>query len=283
MSGSMITYVAIIFMFVINSSSSSLREKMLPRQKRAELCDTLPGGECVATKKGCWDTGKEVYLLTRWKSLCTSDPSKRYCCIDAGNGGTFGDPHFTTFDGRSYVFEGLCWYTQVKDCSNPTPDFEIAAKFTARDDTEEFKTKITAFMLTVGKEYVKVDGLRLTTGYTDGFEVGPRRIKIEEGEGKVTLEFTLKDTAFTVEWTLRRHVLNVFLTGSDYHGKLCGLLGNYDGDKTNDFMKPDGSIVQDVTEFGESWKSLDLMCDYWLGNSFTMAEKNGGFPAAVTA
>ncbi|XP_006822172.1 BMP-binding endothelial regulator protein-like isoform X2 [Saccoglossus kowalevskii] len=77
----------------------------------------------------------------------------------------------------------------------------------------------------------------------------------------VILHFTSKNTTFTLEWTLGKHQLDVSATGSDYNGKLCGLMGNSDGNPGNDFQKPDGSYVKDVIEFGESWKVNDKVCN----------------------
>uniref|UniRef100_A0A4X2KA21 VWFD domain-containing protein n=1 Tax=Vombatus ursinus TaxID=29139 RepID=A0A4X2KA21_VOMUR len=40
-----------------------------------------------------------------------------------------------------------------------------------------------------------------------------------------------------------------------YKGKVCGLCGNYDGNSMNDFTTRSLSVVGDVQEFGNSWKS----------------------------
>ncbi|XP_077861977.1 vitellogenin-like [Saccoglossus kowalevskii] len=74
------------------------------------------------------------------------------------------------------------------------------------------------------------------------------------------LTFNVKDTTFKIFWTGRKHVFNIEFTGDYYRGKMCGLLGNGDGDATNDFQKPNGVIVKNVTEFGESWKVQGKQC-----------------------
>nr|XP_006822810.1 PREDICTED: BMP-binding endothelial regulator protein-like [Saccoglossus kowalevskii] len=70
-----------------------------------------------------------------------------------------GDPHMRTFDGRAYSFQGVGWYTLVKDCSNQKPEFEINIDFVPREDTgDKLRTRALGLNVTVGKENVLIDG-----------------------------------------------------------------------------------------------------------------------------
>ncbi|XP_077865807.1 von Willebrand factor-like [Saccoglossus kowalevskii] len=169
-----------------------------------------------------------------------------------------------TFDGRAYTFQGTCWYYLFRDCTD-NPRFEVTSKFEPREDStpwrDQVRTRTIAFNVTVGNQYAIIDGLDVTTGSTGGMVTDAKVIQIQEEDKGIKLHFTSKDTTFTFNWTLRKHELYVSYTGSFYNGKLCGLMGNADGDTRNDFQKPDGSIAKDVLEFGESWKLNDKKCD----------------------
>jgi hypothetical protein len=44
---------------------------------------------------------------------------------------------------------------------------------------------------------------------------------------------------------------------STFSRKLCGFCGNYDGDSSNDNLKPNGSPAQDEEELGNSWQTAE--------------------------
>ncbi|XP_002735420.1 uncharacterized protein LOC100367877 [Saccoglossus kowalevskii] len=133
--------------------------------------------------------------------------------------GASGDPHIRTFDSRAYTFQGTGWYILFKDCTNK-PRFEVTAKFEPREDStpDQVRTKIIAFNVTVGNQYAIVNGLDVTTGSTGGQVTDAKVITIQEEDKHIKLHFTSKDTTFTFNWTLRKHVLDVSYNGSFYKG-----------------------------------------------------------------
>ncbi|KAJ0055940.1 hypothetical protein NL108_016698 [Boleophthalmus pectinirostris] len=55
------------------------------------------------------------------------------------------------------------------------------------------------------------------------------------------------------------HYMDIKVT-KDFKSKLCGLCADYDGDASDDFRKPDGSLTKDPNEFGDSWNT-DPLCN----------------------
>lgn len=60
------------------------------------------------------------------------------------------------------------------------------------------------------------------------------------------------DFELTVSYDLVYHV-TVTVPGN-YQGKVCGLCGNFNGNKRDDFKNPGGADVKNVNSFGTSWK-----------------------------
>uniref|UniRef100_A0A8C0JHU8 VWFD domain-containing protein n=1 Tax=Chelonoidis abingdonii TaxID=106734 RepID=A0A8C0JHU8_CHEAB len=60
------------------------------------------------------------------------------------------------------------------------------------------------------------------------------------------------DTGLILMWDKKT---SIFIKLSpDFKGQVCGLCGNYDGNGINDFTTRSQSVVEDVLEFGNSWK-----------------------------
>lgn len=56
-------------------------------------------------------------------------------------------------------------------------------------------------------------------------------------------------------------VLSEIILPSTYRHSVRGLCGNYDGITRNEYMKPDGTVVRNVNDFGESWRVGDRQGD----------------------
>ncbi|XP_070556981.1 BMP-binding endothelial regulator protein-like [Ptychodera flava] len=168
-----------------------------------------------------------------------------------------GDPHFMTFDGHRYDFQGLCWYTLVKDCSS-VPDFDVKGRFEERYIDPEVKTRTVEVMITAGTETINlkednsiyVDGKPLISND----QLKNMKVIKEDDEIIVTLP------GLKVMWSGPNHQLSNSISDPLKEGSLCGLLGDADGDPDNDFRKSDGYQTDDVDDFANSWKVFSMTC-----------------------
>jgi hypothetical protein len=206
---------------------------------------------------GFYDCIVNIYIDSSHQLIYSHDTSFN----DVACSSTCGDPHMRTFDGRPYSFQGICWYTLMTDCSEGKRDFEVTAKFMPRKGVvDETKTRAVALNISVANERISVD---LTNEVTVNDQplavVTPRFFEIEQVGDDVIITVNINGAAFTVTWSGKKRMLDI-KNGSN-HGKLCGLLGNADGDPLNDFQKPDGNLVKDIDEFGQSWRVPGISCE----------------------
>lgn len=67
------------------------------------------------------------------------------------------------------------------------------------------------------------------------------------------------DFGLVVHYDLVQHVM--ITVPQIYMGHLCGLCGNYNGQRNDDFQLSSGQLAPDVTAFGSAWKTMDTPCD----------------------
>ncbi|XP_035699745.1 IgGFc-binding protein-like isoform X2 [Branchiostoma floridae] len=169
-----------------------------------------------------------------------------------------GDPHYYPFDGGAHHFQGPCRYILAKDCGNSS-DFTVMA--------QNVPIWPGAGISVVREVFVEAHG----------FVVGIHQGKaVTVGGVPHTLPFSL--AGGTVEVSLSGRFVRVFLSNfsvevlydgshevqvevpGDYSGQMCGLCGNYNGDTSDDYMTPDGTVVGDWNTFGDSWLTNSDTC-----------------------
>lgn len=168
-------------------------------------------------------------------------PAKGVCTV-------FGDPHYRTFDGRIYNFQGPCKYLLAEDTE--TKSFSIRVRNDARTSPWFTWTRmVTVFLgnVKIGlhqKMNVKINRRRVKLPYTNHAEFSV----VRDGQSvKVTTAIGLKviwDGDSFVEVTVP----------SRYKYKMGGLCGNYNGVSADDMKGRDGHVYLDGDDFGNTWR-----------------------------
>ncbi|XP_073179617.1 IgGFc-binding protein-like [Lepidochelys kempii] len=239
---------------------------------RDETCEIRDGVMQCINKDPC------KVQTCRAKETCKVQNGRAMCVPNyTGTCWGWGDPHYHTFDGLNFDFQGTCTYTLVKYCGsdNTLVPFTITEKNDNRGGNQA------------------VSYVRLTNIYVYGYnisiykkEVGKIRINdvttslpvtLEDGKIKLYqsgLSAVLRtDFGLQVSYDWNWHL--IITLPSSYYGATCGLCGNFNQNRGDDMMSPNGTRVSSIVEWARSWKvkDRDPFCwDYCQGNCPTCDE-----------
>ncbi|KAL7840269.1 hypothetical protein AOLI_G00255920 [Acnodon oligacanthus] len=171
-----------------------------------------------------------------------------------------GDPHYKTFDGKRFDFQGTCTYTMSTTTNTELVPFIILAKNNHRGSNKVAYVRtvsVNVYNQTVvaskQRGMVEVNGeithLPLTLA-------GGKLQVVQRGWNVfITTDFGLE---VKYDWNMMLYIT----VPSTYFRSLGGLCGNYNGDQKDEFTNPKGTVLSTVLDFAKSWKvsDNDLFC-----------------------
>ncbi len=198
--------------------------------------------------------------------------AKYFSSDDSGKkGSATGDPHLKTFDNLAYDFQGYGEFTLVRGS-----DLEIQIRTAPWEPRSEVATVTTAVAMQVGDAVV---GLYLD--HPNEININGEFVELEEGEtvavsgggiyrasGNTYVITNEHGDGFfaRVNSSTNGYInVNPFLC-ANRAGEVGGLLGNADGDRSNDIALPDGTVLSEsgtvaaqvlYTEYADSWRVTD--------------------------
>ncbi|MGS2744189.1 nidogen-like domain-containing protein [Halomonas sp. LS-001] len=171
----------------------------------------------------------------------------------AAAGAVSGDPHLVTLDGLGYDFQAVGEYVLSRGAQNS--DFEIQARFVPIGDNASATSAVATSMGNVdvmidatSQTPILVDGVETTVDDFSSIAVGDDRIYREDnrytfvyaGEDGVVNE---GDSRLIVDLVNDRVDFQVRLN-EELAGSVEGLLGDGDGDTSNDVALEDGTVLE---------------------------------------
>ncbi|KAJ8270207.1 hypothetical protein GJAV_G00111650 [Gymnothorax javanicus] len=272
-----------------------------------ERCDCDPGfllsgGKCVPEEDcGCWineqhvekgesvmqgDCKMQCQCMGHGKVQCSSVScgEDEVCRAQDGVFGCFtprvatchvyGDPHYLTYDGKLYNFQGACNYTLAKACGHNPVQFTVTGRNENRGNlawsalnSVALEMKGLHLALRKGKDvYVNGALTQLPAAPMTGVKVA------------LSGAYVQVDTDFGLQ-LLFDGDHRLFVRIDERHwAQMCGLCGTYSGSQFDDFLTPDGVVVSNPDEFANSWRVKDsewpcsdsipapAPCEPWLEN-----------------
>ncbi|XP_062384956.1 IgGFc-binding protein-like [Sardina pilchardus] len=197
-----------------------------------------------------------------------------------------GDPHYRSFDGNYFSFMGNCSYILAKNCDvdESTPTFEVSVK-----NEKSAKSLLTA----VGNITIKVFDQVIQMVRSEismvrvNYEVWnlPVTLKTPQGELKMVQSglsvIFWTDFGLSVQYDWEEYVKITLPTG--LMSKVCGMCGNFDGNKNNDLVTQDGTKANSIEEFGKSWMVPDQKGAQYCQNQCTEECEGCSFLKAIGA
>ncbi|TRZ04178.1 hypothetical protein DNTS_007800 [Danionella cerebrum] len=174
-----------------------------------------------------------------------------------------GDPHFRTFDGKLFNFQGTCSYVMV----NNTKPQKGLTPFTILTKNNRRASRRVAYVRTVS---VLVYGHTVVAGSQRGlveFDGENTYLPLIVDNGKIKVNQRGMDVIISTDFGLEvKYDWNMMLyitVPSSYFQTVGGLCGNYNGDRRDDYTDPKGKELYSVIEFAKSWKvpDNDLFCN----------------------
>ncbi|KAM9425858.1 IgGFc-binding protein-like [Pholidichthys leucotaenia] len=166
-----------------------------------------------------------------------------------------GDPHYVTFDGKMYNFQGTCRYVLATLCNatDSLTEFSVEAKIEAWNGlpvsvTAKVFVYVWGYKIHMSRQnpgLVEVNGIRhnlpvlLNTSQVSIYASGSR---------------TFIGTDFGLSVTYDGRTTVSITVPPNYRGETCGLCGNFNGNPNDDFLTPSGMTVASPNMFGTAWK-----------------------------
>ncbi|XP_043202984.1 BMP-binding endothelial regulator protein-like [Amphibalanus amphitrite] len=164
----------------------------------------------------------------------------------------FGDPHYNTFDGKIYNYQGTCKYVLAKDCADRS--------FSVRVNNDARKSRFFSWTRSVS---IKAGGLRISLRQKGRVKVNGRFEELPFVEMDHAIIYQDPTDNFNVVLKLVAIGVRVTWDGDSflqvkvppsYKNKMCGLCGNYNGVRSDDFTTKRGKRVRSARRFGRSWR-----------------------------
>ena len=166
-----------------------------------------------------------------------------------------GDPHYHTFDGRYYDFQGVCEYVLTQPCHSN--EFSVIVTNTAHNRYVSCTSAVRVLvphenldiLLERGGSVIINDQLQLNNGDSVILQSNDTMVTRVGGRPYVFLTRSGIEVFFDGRYRVTVKASSV------WNGMLCGLCGNYNADPSDDFQSPNGTLITSPNDFGYEWST----------------------------
>ncbi|XP_076996936.1 zonadhesin isoform X2 [Tamandua tetradactyla] len=166
-------------------------------------------------------------------------------------------PHYVSFDDSYHSFRGTCTYILAHVCLPTMALFSF--KITAKNEKWGSQTPLVY----VSQVNIYLFSARVTLEKDHRVLIDGRQVSLPARTQIQGVSITAEGlyTVFTTNFGLSvkfdgRHLLEIQVPQSNYN-RLCGLCGNFNGEKDDELLMPNDELARNDIEFGNSWKEKD--------------------------
>uniref|UniRef100_A0A8W4FQJ0 Mucin 6, oligomeric mucus/gel-forming/pseudo n=1 Tax=Sus scrofa TaxID=9823 RepID=A0A8W4FQJ0_PIG len=155
---------------------------------------------------------------------------------DRGWCSTWGAGHFSTFDGHVYDFSGTCNYIFAATCEDASSTFSVQLRRGPSGNISRVIVELGASVVTVqqGVISVKDEGVVSLPYTSHGLQMTPFGQSVRLVAKRLELELV-------VVWGPGAYLM--VLVEKKNVGRMCGLCGNFNGQRTDEFLSEDGKLL----------------------------------------
>ncbi|KAM6950302.1 mucin-5AC-like [Lycodopsis pacificus] len=174
----------------------------------------------------------------------------------------WGDPHYVTFDGTYYDFQGNCSYWLMKEIS-PKYNFSVMIDNYYCGDGLSCPQAITIFYQSYKIYIIQKD---INGNFTNQISVNDKRVSPAYQNDDFRIITTGIETVLVIpkihaKVTFSGLIFGIYLPYSEFAGNTVGQCGTCDNNRTDDCMLPSGKIDPSCPDMAHEWNTNDTDCD----------------------
>ncbi|XP_075948899.1 alpha-tectorin-like [Anarhichas minor] len=222
-----------------------------------QLGDSFWSDSTCAQKCTCTSAGLQCHNQRCSFSQICQPTAFQFTCqtVRRGTCTISGDPHYYTFDNKVFRFQGTCTYVLSEQCGRGMPYYRVEGKNEHRGSTRVSWTRLvkvfvyneTIELVKGRRGAVKVNGIFADTP----FSLNNGTVQVYESGFSVIVS-----TDFGLEVSYDTNYYVRIRVPYTYQNATCGLCGNFNNDRRDDFRTRQGEVVSSDVDFANSWQAL---------------------------